>query len=197
MISLLTQAVVFFIIILGTVKIYRLVFKVRKEISCTTAMMAAMIMGSMGGLITGTVLAFNLSFSINTIIAMIIGVGIGIIIGLPFNPMTILEGMMAGVMGGLMGAMLGAMLKPDFIFILSFLLIAIFLFSIGLLNQAVKQETRSVKQMEPNGGRIKSLSILIAFVTVALCSVIMVGSFYESQPNLNNTNQNPPEHHHH
>jgi hypothetical protein len=198
MISLLTQALVFFVIIIGTVKIYRLVFTVRKELSCTTAMMAAMIMGSMGGLLTGTVLAFNLSFSINTIVAMIIGIGIGIIIGLPFNPMTILEGMMAGVMGGLMGAMLGAMLKPDFIVILSFFLIALFLFSISLLNHAIKQETGSLKQTESNGGRIKSLSILIAFVTVTLCSIIMVGSFYETQPTINNNiDQNHTEHHHH
>jgi hypothetical protein len=154
-------------------------------------------MGSMGGLLTGNVLAFNLSFSINTIVAMIIGIGIGIIIGLPFNSMTILEGMMAGVMGGLMGAMLGEMLNPKYIVILSFFLIAIFLFSISLLNHAVKQETGSLKQTESNGGRIKSLSILIAFVTVALCSIIMVGSFYEPQSNLDNPNQNSTEHHHH
>ncbi|WP_157406146.1 hypothetical protein [Neobacillus drentensis] len=124
-----------------------------------------------------------------------IGIGIGIIIGLPFNPLTILEGMMAGVLGGVMGAMLGEMLKPNFVVIL--ILIALFLFSISLLSKVIKQETGSLKQMESNGGRIKSLSILIAFVTVALCSIIMVGSFYKPQPNQNNTNQNASEHHHH
>ncbi|WP_157406145.1 hypothetical protein [Neobacillus drentensis] len=47
MVSLLTQAIVFFVIIIGTVKIYHIVFTVRKELSCTTAMMAAMMLGSM------------------------------------------------------------------------------------------------------------------------------------------------------
>lgn len=194
--TLFIQVVILFIIVISTATVYRLVYTVRRQIACTTAMMAAMIVGSMAGLIAGTILALNLSFSINSLLAMIIGIGAGIMIGIPFNTMAILDGLIAGVMGGLMGAMLGEMLTTSFIFVLSLFLIAILLFSIFLLSKTIKQESGISKQTETNGRRIKNLSIFTACVTVTLFSIIILGSLYEAQTSTSNDEPVHTEHHH-
>jgi hypothetical protein len=194
--TIFIQVLIFSIIVIVTATAYRLVYTLRKQIECTTAMMAAMIIGSMAGLIAGTILSLNLSFSINSLLAMIIGIGAGIIIGIPFNTMAILDGLIAGVMGGLMGAMLGEMLTTSFIFVLSLFLIVIFLFSVFLLSKTVKQEAGLLNEIELNRGRIKSLSILTVCVTIGLFSIIMIGSFYEPQTSASTIDQNQTEHHH-
>ena len=198
--DLFLEAFIFFIIVMATANVYHLVYKVRKDISCATAMMAAMIMGSMAGLLVGTILALNLSFSFNTLLAMIIGIGAGVMIGLPFNAMAVLDGLMAGAMGGMMGAMLGEMLNPQFIIIVSIFLLAILLLSVILLRKAVKQElgTGIIESTSFSGERIKKLSILTVCVTVFLCSIVMIGSFYGTQTSaVNLENSKAPSNHEH
>lgn len=101
--NIIIQVLVFSILIALTAVTYLTVLSIRQKLSCTTGMMAAMLIGSMTGLITGTVLGADQSFSINCMLAMIVGVGGGVMLGMPFHAMAVLDGLMAGVMSGMDG----------------------------------------------------------------------------------------------
>lgn len=179
--NIVIQIFIFAVLIVITHTIYQSMVAWRKRMSCTVAMMAAMIIGSMTSLIAGTILALNTNFSINSILAMIIGIGAGIIIGIPFNTMAMLDGMMAGVMGGLMGAMLGEMLLTNYIYVMSLFLLVILAVFVVMLKQVMKQDVSESTRSEMNRKKINSLSFFTALVTVALFLVIMIGTSYEAQ----------------
>lgn len=180
--NIMIQVLVFSILIALTVRTYLIVLSIRQKLSCTTGMMAAMIIGSMAGLITGTVLGSDQSFSINCMLAMIVGVGSGVMLGMPFNTMAVLDGLMAGVMSGMMGAMLGSMLSADFLLPMSFFLTVLFFIAVFLLNRTMKHEAGILQEAEANGDWFKTKSILTVGVTVVLFSLVIMGSFYKDQP---------------
>ncbi len=189
------QAFIFLVVIALTAKTYHIVFAARNKIACTSAMMAAMIGGSMAGLISGTLLALQQSFSMNSLLAMIVGIGAGLLIGLPFNAMAMLDGILAGVMGGLMGAMMGDMLAEPFILPLAFVLLLIFGLCTVLLNQAAKQEAGNAEQSPRDSGRIIRLTFLAASIAVVLFSALLAGSYY-GKNGYASIPEKPHEHHH-
>lgn len=195
--QILIEAVIVLVLIALTAKTYQMIFSVRNKITCTSAMMAAMISGSMAGLLSGTLFALHVDFSINSLLAMIAGIGAGLIIGLPFNAMAMLDGILAGVMGGLMGAMLGDMLESPFILPFAFILLVIYALCTVLLNQAVKQAAGREDQPLPDTSRIKSMSILAATVTVVLFTAVLAGSFYGKNAPSSYSNPGQDHHHHH
>ncbi|MFD2507189.1 hypothetical protein [Halalkalibacter alkalisediminis] len=112
-----------------------------------------------------------------------------------FNTMTILEGVMGGVMGGLMGAMMGEMLPVKSIYIVSITLLVIFFIALLLLSKSIKQEAGIVKEPQPSGMQIKSLSILISCITVAMFMMVVFGSSYNTN-NPIHTDHMHKDHHH-
>ncbi|MGF9714293.1 hypothetical protein [Paenibacillus naphthalenovorans] len=180
--NIIIQVLVFSILIALTAVTYLTVLSIRQKLSCTTGMMAAMLIGSMTGLITGTVLGADQSFSINCMLAMIVGVGGGVMLGMPFHAMAVLDGLMAGVMSGMMGAMLGSMLSPDFLLPMSFFLTLLFVIAVLLLHRIMKQEAGILQETEPNREKMKTGSILTVCVTIALFSLVIMGSSYKDQP---------------
>ncbi|MFC0560325.1 hypothetical protein [Halalkalibacter alkalisediminis] len=58
---MIIQVMMIAIISLFILKTFQFIYPLREKISCTTGMMATMIIGSMTGLIAGTILALNQS----------------------------------------------------------------------------------------------------------------------------------------
>ncbi|ARK30192.1 hypothetical protein [Halalkalibacter krulwichiae] len=178
------QISVIAIISLFILQTFRLIYPIRKKVTCATGMMATMIISSMAGLIVGTILPLSQNYTMSSILAMIIGIGAGVIIGILFNTMTILEGIMGGIMGGLMGAMMGEMLPVQSIYIVTIVLLVVLLITLLLLKKTIKEEAGIVHITEPTGVQIKSLSIIISCVTVAMFMMIMFGFSFNTDKSL-------------
>jgi heme/copper-type cytochrome/quinol oxidase subunit 2 len=139
--NILSIATISVIFLMTSYAIY-LVHREKNKLTCMSGMMISMAVAMMAGLLAGFLIGvISGDLFLSSGVSMITGLFIGFLAGQPIGLMAILDGVLAGLMSGLMGAMLGVMLQFTTPTIMLAILLAFYIFILGIVILYILVET--------------------------------------------------------